>query len=187
VGCDDSDCVCAEVLKNNGEVVKCEWDRRANGIPQEKLDGMHEALSRIAVKVVNSPSLSDVREILGEIRISRNKVARVLAATLPRMARIRAEALRLDRVIELHMSAVLGTGEGGIKVAKNDRARTALAKVLVSGLLDVRADMHADLVGLDELIAHAKLVRDELRSAFEEVSRALAAIELEYRIERSAP
>ena len=40
---------------------------------------------------------------------------------------------------------------------------------------------------LEALVQHARHVMDELRFAFEEASRSLSTLELEYRVERSAP
>ena len=52
---------------------------------------------------------------------------------------------------------------------------------------DAHAALKVDLLALEAVVAHARHVQDELRFAFEEASRGLTTIELEWRIERSAP
>ena len=105
---------------------------------------------------------------------------------VPRAASLRADLIATDRAIEEASARILDSGEG-LLGATTEKARQARVKVIASDLFDLKAELKAELEEVEGLLYSARYVRDELRSAFEEVSRSLASVELEYRIERSAP
>ncbi len=151
--------------------------------PYEKL---HQHLQKIRVELDPDPSSTDLRSLFAEIRKHRNMVAKIIGQVIPRLVEERAALLRLERVIDAVASDKRDKGEGFIGCT-NEVQRKARLRVLQSEDYDKRVDVRVRLMYAEELVAHAKLVREELRFAFEEASRSLASLDMEYRIERSAP
>ena len=75
----------------------------------------------------------------------------------------------------------------GLALANNEKQRQARVRIQLEDHYLARDELKGDVIVLEALTAHAKHVMDELRFAFEEASRSLSTIELEYRVERSAP
>lgn len=156
--------------------------RRSEPAKEAVLDAVHAKLGTIRVDLNPDPSSTDLRELFSRIRCDRNVVARILASLLPRLALLRADLVRLDRTIEREGAAIMDSGEG-LLGATNDRLRAFRLKVVLSDEHDMRAAVKEDLVLVDEVVSHSRLVREELRFAFEEASRALASIEFEWKVE----
>jgi len=162
------------------------WGRRTGPVSAERIDAVHARLGEVRVTLSPDPAIDELRESFAEIRGHRNVVSRILAKLLPLLARLRADQIRLDRTCSREGAAIVDSGEG-LLGCTNDKLRTARVKLLLSDDYDALAEVRADLALVEEAVSHAKLAREELRFAFEEASRALASIELEWRVERSAP
>jgi len=163
---------------------KPEEVRRASGLDEELIEKLHAKLKGIRVDLDPEPSAGSLRERFAKIRQHRNTVVRIAGSILPRVAMLRADLVRVERVIEAETAMLTETGHA---VGNNAQERQASLKQKLREWHDARAEVRADLHMAEEVISHAKWVRDELRFAFEETSRSLASIELEWKIERDAP
>lgn len=156
-------------------------------IKSELLLKLTEKLSAIKVnlKKIDSAMLfsKTVRATFSDIRRHRNTVTRVLGILIPRHASLRADLLRVERVIESETSKILGNNL--LPLSKNMTESQARAKNLISDWYDRRCEIKCQLAVLEELINYAKIIREELKLAFDESSRALSSIELEFKVSRS--
>lgn len=163
-----------------------EVDRRTEPVDVGALDKVHARLRKVSVVLDPDPSSTELRTLFADIRGHRNTVSRIFGTLFPRLARYRADVVRVESLIAAESAQIVWTGKG-LALATNEKARTARIRVILSEHHEAREELREDVIGLEALVAHAKHVQDELRSAFEEASRGLASIELEYRIERGAP
>lgn len=170
--------------ENNARLIKV--PRRSREINLEIVHAFHDRLSRIQVKLDPDPDADDLRALFSRIRTYRNQVTKILLGLLPRQALLRADLIAIERAIEGGGASAIDTNTGFLG-ATNEKQRQARLKVYLSDYYDERAILKGELVLIEETVSSAKIVRDELRFAFEEASRALASLEFEYRIERSAP
>jgi len=167
-----------KVKRKPGEV------RRSKDVDPSRVEKIHVALRKLQVSLEDEPDLHSLRAQFTTIRSQRNSVTKLVGFLLPDIGALRSDLVRVDRVIDAETAMLVETGHAH---GSNATERTASLKQKMREWHDARADIRADLHLLEEAVSHAKWVRDELRFAFEEASRSLASIELEYRIERSAP
>jgi len=160
--------------------------RRTGPVSVDRIDAVHARLGEVRVTLDPDPAIDELRESFAEIRGHRNVVSRILAKLLPLVARLRADQIRLDRTCSREGAVIVDSGKG-LLGCTNEKLRAARVKLMLSDEYDALSEVRADLALVEEAVSHAKLAREELRFAFEEASRALASLELEWRIERSAP
>lgn len=160
--------------------------KRSVKINAERIDQIHVRLGKIQVTLPRDPDAASLRDLFADIREHRNSVSIVLAALLPRLAGLKGEAEKVGRVIEAEAAKILDSG-AGLYNATNEKLRQARIKLILSSLYETRTAIRVDLMLIEEAVNHARMTREELRSAFEEGSRSLFSLELEYRVERSAP
>jgi len=164
---------------------KPESVRRSKPVDPDVVDQIHDRLKGVAVTHRKDPDAGTLRDQFSTIRQHRNTVSRVIAVLLPKLGRLRSDMARIDQVIDAESAEAVNTGM--VSGAKNVDQRKAKLRDLLSEWHYARAGIRADLHLVEEAVSHAKWVREELRYAFEETSRALASLELEWKIERSAP
>lgn len=163
-----------------------EPERHTRPVDLEKLDAIHVALREIAVELKRDPSSTELRALFAKIRRHRNKVSRIFGTFLPRVVRYKADLLHVESLIAGDTAQILYTGQG-LALATNEKQRGARVRVLLEDQYGALEAVKHDLLALEAIVAHTRQVQDELRFAFEEASRGLTTLELEYRIEASAP
>ena len=160
--------------------------RRTEPVDVETLDKIHAKLKKVSVCLDPDPSSTDLRALFAQIRRHRTMVSRIFGTFLPRVARYRADMIQVDSLIAGEGAQILYTGQG-LATTTNEKQRAARVRVILDDHHDAQADLKEDLLALEAVVAHARHVQEELRFAFEEASRGLTTLELEYRIEASAP
>lgn len=162
--------------------------RKAPELDVEMVERVHKGLRAISIKLKRDPDIPDLRHLFADIRRQRNRVARTLGSLMPLAAKIRADLVRVERVIDAETAMrierrqdLMDDGEQGREKTTAPQ-RAARVKVALRSWYDARADLKADMVVVDEVLAHAKMVREELRYGYEEASRSLASIDLEKSI-----
>lgn len=162
-----------------------------SGISKDQAGKFHKALQGVSVElppVGDTPTPVELRELFREIRNKRNRVMRVLGVVIPVIADLKADLVRLDRLIE-ELTAVHrnpGSEDGTSFVGcKNEPERTARIKVSLVHEYGDRALVKAQLVRVEGVREHARMIVAELADAFEGASRSLASIELEWKLEHS--
>lgn len=164
---------------------KPEEVRRSAPIDPDTMEALHGILRGLQVELPTDHGKRGARAtraLFATIRISRNKVGKVVSKILPRLAELRADLVRVDQVIAAEEALAVETGH--VK-GKNAEERKASLRGLLREWHETRASIKADLHLAEEVFSHAKWTRDELRFAFEEASRGLAVIELEERLSRA--
>jgi predicted nucleic acid-binding Zn-ribbon protein len=150
----------------------------------EVIERLHNKLSGLRVPLPSEINNQSIREAVSKIGENRNTASLVLSKTYPILGRLKSYASRLDRILEAESSIIRDTKKGMLGT-KNEKDRQSRINVILDELLDSRAEVKASLCEVQELVSHSKHVIEELRSAFEELSRMLATYELDYRIQRS--
>lgn len=163
-----------------------EYERRTQRVDESKWDEACAKLRKVLAPLPRDPDAADLREHFAVIRDARNKVSLTLARALPIQRRLRADLASCEAVIKAE-GARLVYARTGFALCKNEMERKARLDSLLEGSHAVRLEIANDLLVLDQVVAFLRHLTQELRDAFEESSRSLASIELEYRIERSAP
>lgn len=156
--------------------------RQTKPVDVDALDRIHQRLREVRVTLVADPSSRGLRALFAEIRQRRNQVARIMSGLIPLHGRLRADRERVGRVVEAATARTIDRREGFLG-CRTEKERAARVKILLEAELDEQAGLEADVALVAETLAHARLVLDELRAAFEEASRGLASLDLEYRIE----
>jgi len=158
--------------------------RRSQPVNPEAVERLHDRLGSILIKH-GDPDDADtdtLRAQFHRIRDARNKVQRTMSKLLPKLGTLRSDLARVDAVIAAEGAALVQTSV--VDGLRNDMQRKAKLRDMLSEWYEAKAEITADLELLDQAVAHAKWVREELRYAFEEASRSLASIEMEQRINR---
>ncbi len=161
-------------------------DRRTEPVDVEKLDALHAKLRNVSVVLKPEPTSQELRALFSEIRRNRTMVSRIFGIFLPRVARYRADALRVESALAAETAQIMFTGQG-LALTKNEKQRTSRIRTILSDLYEQQVQIKEDLLALEVVVSHTKHVHSELRDSFEEASRSLAALDMEYRLERSAP
>lgn len=160
--------------------------RRAEPLDEGKLDALHGKLRDLQVRLPENPSAADLRGLFTEIRDNRNKVARVTAYLLPYLGKLKADLVRIERILDAEGALLVDT-KRGLLGTSNETERKARLKLVQEKDHEIAAALREELALIEEVMTHAKLVREELRLAYEEASRCLAALDFEWRVERGAP
>lgn len=155
--------------------------RRTNRINPETIERVHQALRGVEVAIPRDPTVIRLRRLFSVIRDKRNRVTRILAGLFPSLGKLKAELAMIERRIEAMRAKIIHTHR--MSLAKNAQERDAYIRANLQEEYEVRASLEEDLALLGEAVSHARLVLDELRSAYEEASRQLSSLDLEYRIE----
>ncbi len=116
-----------------------------------------------------------------EVRTCRNKVGAVMSKLLPKLGRLNRDLARIDAFLNAKGGDIL-INTSDLDDYKNDRQRKARLRELMPEWHEAREEIIADLHLVNAVVDHAKWVREELRYAFEEASRALSSIDLEKRM-----
>lgn len=167
--------------------------RRSPTIDPDQIVALNKKLGQIRVDLPSDGGKRGARHMRGlfsAIRGHRNAVQRILSVLLPKAAEIRAELVLVERTIEADDARIRDSRRGLFEADGKKLAEATVKgkiRIILDDWFDLKAELRSDLEILDAVIGHARIVREELRLAFEEASRSLASIDLEYRIERSAP
>ena len=153
--------------------------RRAEGFPEEVVDALHDRLGRLVVTVPKDLDARRARAKISEVRDLRNVAAKVVSAVRPRVGKLRADLVRIERSVKAETALRVSEGTGLFGTVPEKKARV---EVVLHEWLDARAETERDLCLLEEVLEHARVVREELRCAFEEASRSLSAFEIEWKI-----
>jgi hypothetical protein len=159
--------------------------RRSAPVDAEAVRRITDRLAGIQVALDPDADARALRATFAEVRKYRNVVTKSAFAVLPRLAEVKADLARIDQVIAAESAVILE--EGRISHAKNADERKAAVRCQVEDLHRARAEVKADLHVLEEAASLVRWLRDELTTAFEEASRLLAAVDLEWRIKRGEP
>lgn len=153
----------------------------------EKLLKLNDKLASVQIKLhkIDSPKLfsKSLRDTLANIRDRRNMVTKILGKLMPLNAGLRADLIRVERVIECEAALIIGNNM--LPLAKNITEKQARTKTLIAPWYEKKCEIKSQIEILDSIISFAKIIREELKLAFEESSRSLASIDLEYRVSRS--
>lgn len=151
-------------------------------LDEKKVEKLHEALRGISIRVPKEPTFQNVRATISQIRAHRNQVINILGKVLPRLGRLKAHTRRAQRALD---HATAQTMEGGLGPERAHAARLLRTKARLHEEHDAVAALEEDVLLLTELVGHAKIVREELEAAFQETSRTLATLEMEWKVETS--
>lgn len=157
--------------------------REAPTVSPSAVRGFHAALSRIEVVMPKDPDAPRLRAFFEVLRRRRNAVMTLLGRTLPVLGALKADRERVKRITEKATAACLDRFPDGYVGATRPATRIAArTKILVSDELDALASLEADIARVSEVVNHARMVLGELEGCFNETSRTLATLELEWRI-----
>ncbi len=164
--------------------------RRAPPVDPGWVARAHKALAGIVVDMpAGEADTVRLRRLYATIRTHRNKAQRLLGALLQILGGLKADRERVARIVEKATAAAVndGTAPGrpGFLGCRTSADRTARVKVLVSDDLDALASIEEDVALVAECVGHARGVIAELQAAFEEASRTMASIELDWKIARN--
>lgn len=161
-----------------------EFKRRADGIPESKLEDIQKKLMGMTVRLSREPSSKEIVQTFSQIREHRNVVSKILVKLIPVRARLRAELIRIERFIEGTKARKLRNNEGFVGCDTSTHKKERLAWLLRDEL-EIKAAVREDLEIVEELVEMVKIVREELKFAYDEASRALTALEFEFKVETS--
>lgn len=147
---------------------------------------VYEKLLGVQVELHRDPGTQSLRRDFASIRSYRTKTTKILIRLKARLAGLRGDLVRVERLIEHNASYMLATNEG-LLGCTNVTQKKARIKVELEEWYEAKAVLKDEVQLVEEAVSSAMIVREELRYAYEEASRSLASIELEYRIESSAP
>jgi len=159
--------------------------RTAQPVDSGLVQRIHTRLGEISIILPRDPDAKQMREFFSMVRELRNSVSKVMAVIHPKIGSARADLVRVDRFIESFGSYMTDTGDG-MALVKNESQRKARILMSLEEWFDAKAEIKVDLALLEEVVWHAKMVKDELKAAFEEASRSLSAIEFEFKVEKDA-
>lgn len=166
--------------------------RTSQHVDPDQLSAINRRLGQIRVDLPSDPGRKGsraLRSLFAAIRVHRNAVQRILSTLIPKAAQLRAELILVERTLDADDARIRDSRRGLFEGDKKLPETTVKARIrlILSDWHDLRAELKSDLEIIDAVIVHARNIKEELRMSFEEASRCLASIELEYRIERSAP
>lgn len=152
------------------------------GLDETALDRIWDLLRRSRIQVPIDPGLPELRRLLSDLRGKRNRLLTAHVTVARKLARLKAELVHLDRKIERETARMLSRNEGMLG-ARNAAQKQARVRHELEVVYDERASIRADVEVLDLVLGSVRVARDELRGAFDEVSRSLACLELDWKIE----
>lgn len=160
--------------------------RRSLPVDPARVEKLHALIGSVRIvhgdpDEMDSPTL---RAQFFKVREGRNKVQRIYSSLSPRLGQLRADLARLEAFIAAESAELSLPSNAALDGCRNEAQRKAKLRDYLREWHEAKDDVRADLALVEEVVAHAKYVRDELRYAFEETSRALSSIELEHRFER---
>ena len=148
-----------------------------------KYVALHTKLKGLAIAFPSDISTDSIRGVFNKIRENRNIVARIMGNVFPALGRAKSALARIDRIIDAESFIIRDSGEGMLGT-KNEKDRQARVGILLDDLFDLKTDAKRAVSDLQELANHCKVVMDEMRALFEEISRTLSTYELDYRISK---
>jgi hypothetical protein len=163
--------------------------RRSEPLNSGMIDKLHLRLSGIQVELPDPDerkqrvSTRSIRALFAAIRRKRNQVGKVVGWLLPRHADVRADLVRIEKVIKAQTAEILRTDPPALRWANNVTEKQAAVREILSDWHEAKAELEVEAIALAEALAHSRWVREELKFAFEEASRSLATIELEWKFE----
>lgn len=152
----------------------------------EAIEKVHRRLGAVSIVLRPDPTSVELRRLFAAIRSNRTVAAKILAGLLPTRGRLRAAKARLERQVE-EAHAASRDARNCFLGCRTETDKTARLRVMHAELHDALAEVEADLALVAEAVEHARLVLQEQQAAFEEASRQLASIDMEWRVERGAP
>lgn len=173
-------------MARTDEGLRIENVRRSDPVDAAAIAKVYAMLQQVRVEIKRDPESRDLRVSFATVRSQRTKVTMVLVTLKARLAGLRGDLIRVERIIEHNSSYMLATGEG-LTGCKNTEQRKARIKVDLEEWYEARAVLRDEVQFVEEAVSSTMIVREELRYAYEEASRSLASIQLEYQIESSAP
>lgn len=151
-------------------------------VSADGIERVHARLRAVSIVLPAEPDAATLRDLFAKVRANRNRVARILGTLLPLRGRLRAALARVERRIEDQAARTID-GKSGFIGCRTEADKKARIKVLLSEDYDEKALLEEDLAIVSEATEHARLVLEEQRAAFEEASRSLSSIDLEFRVE----
>lgn len=160
--------------------------RRSTPVDPDRVAGLHRRLAVLRVRHEDPDEMdaSSLRTQFVAIRRSRNVIQRIVSRLSPRLGQLRADASRIEAVIAAEAAELSLPTNAALDGCRNESQRKALLRSYLQEWYEAREDVRADLLLIEEVMTHAKWVREEMKYAFEETSRSLAAIEMDYKYER---
>lgn len=155
--------------------------RRTKPVDEAVIDRFHNYLARVEIELPQGKTTTHIRNLMRVIREKRNGVGKVLSYLHRTKGSLSADLTRLERIFDAEKNLRYDRGDC-FAGTTNDKQREARVRSVLSQQLDACASLKGDLALVGEALAHARLVLDELRGAFDEASRLLASIELDWRI-----
>lgn len=173
-------------MPRTDEGIGIEDVRRSAPVEAASVDKIYNLLTKVRVEIKRDPDSRDLRASFATVRSQRTKVTMMLVKLKARLAELRGDLIRVDRIIEHNAAYMQATGEG-LAGCKNLDQRKARIKVDLEEWYEARATLRDEVQIYEEAVSSTLIIREELRYAYEEASRSLASIQLEYQIETSAP
>ena len=160
--------------------------RRSLPVDPEKVERLHSQIGSVRIEHGDPDDMDSpvLRAQFFKVREGRNKVQRIFSKLAPRLGQLRADLARLEAFIAAESAELSLPTNAALDGCRNEAQRKAKLRDYLREWHEVKDEVRADLALVEAVMAHAKYVREELRYAFEEASRALSSIELEHRFER---
>lgn len=160
--------------------------RRSRPVDPAKVEAIHSRLGGVRVEH-GDPEDADSDTLIAqfhEIRGGRNRVQAIYSKLSPRLGQLRADLARIEAVIAAESAELSLPEKQALNGCKNETQRKAKLRALLREWHEARDEVRADLYLVEEVVAHAKWIREELRCAFDEASRILTSIDLGHKFER---
>lgn len=156
--------------------------RKTRPVSEDSIDKIHAFFSNVQVELPRAKTTRHLRDLMRVIRVKRNSVGKVLGFLLRLNGSLKADLARVERIYDAERNLRYDR-QDCFAGTTNDKQREARVRGLLSKELDATSSLEADLALVGEALSHGRLVLDEIRGAFDEASRLLSSIDLDWRVE----